>query len=234
MSAAREHAGTGAKKAKLGRQAAAKAPAHRGVSVSPELARELYRTGGGDLVVVQGAPGAGDYRPIGRLVIKARSGEPTVQIAPIANDQRADIVKSVAPSAFEPDARARALLRGREIAEEDLRAAGGAFSMEETQALLGHVSRQTVHRKIAQGEIISLTGPKRRRVFPTIQFTREGLIPGVREVLAAFPSKNAWAVLNFLINPNDRLAGRKPIDLLRAGDADLVANAARTMGMQGA
>ena len=171
---------------------------------------------------------------IGRspLVIKARSGEPTVRSR--RSPATSADVGNPSPSAFEPDARARALLRGREIAEEDLRAAGGAFSMEETQALLGHVSRQTVHRKIAQGEIISLTGPKRRRVFPTIQFTREGLIPGVREVLAAFPSKNAWAVLNFLINPNDRLAGRKPIDLLRAVDADLVANAARTTGMQGA
>jgi hypothetical protein len=40
-------------------------------------------------------------------------------------------------------------------------------------------------------------------------------------------------VLNFLVRPDPRLSGRKPIDLLRAGEIDLVVDAARRMGQQG-
>jgi hypothetical protein len=41
-------------------------------------------------------------------------------------------------------------------------------------------------------------------------------------------------VLNFLINPESRLGGRKPIDLLKAGEIESVVEAARRMGRQGA
>jgi len=40
--------------------------------------------------------------------------------------------------------------------------------------------------------------------------------------------------LNFLAQPDDRLRGRKPIDVLKEGKIDLVIEAARRMGQQGA
>jgi len=52
--------------------------------------------------------------------------------------------------------------------------------------------------------------------------------------LTPLPTRNPWAVLNFLVNPQDGLDGAKPIDRLRAGHVDDVAAAARGIGLQGA
>ena len=43
-----------------------------------------------------------------------------------------------------------------------------------------------------------------------------------------------WVVLNFLIHPDARLQGRKPIDLLSEGKVGVVVAAARRVGEAGA
>ena len=40
--------------------------------------------------------------------------------------------------------------------------------------------------------------------------------------------------MNFLSQPDDRLHGQKPIDVLKEGKVDLVIEAARRVGQQGA
>jgi hypothetical protein len=40
--------------------------------------------------------------------------------------------------------------------------------------------------------------------------------------------------LNFLVQPDDRLNGRKPIELLRTGEIDAVMDVARRVDRQGA
>ena len=61
----------------------------------------------------------------------------------------------------------------------------------------------------------------------------EGVVPGLKDVQKALPTRNPWAVLNFLVRADDRLDGRKPIEVLLNGDVDLVVSAARSMGEQG-
>jgi len=137
--------------------------------------------------------------------------------------------------AFEPDARARAVLRGRQMAMEDLQKAGGTYRLEEVCLLLGQVSRQVVERRVREGRLLAVPGPSNRRLYPTLQFDAEGDVePWVEPLLAAYPSSNPWALLHFLVNPDDRLNGRRPIDVLRAGGTDLVVTAARAMAQQGA
>jgi hypothetical protein len=51
-----------------------------------------------------------------------------------------------------------------------------------------------------------------------------------RDLHQALPTRNPWDVLNFLVNPQDRLNGAKPIERLRAGAVEEVVAAARTMG----
>jgi hypothetical protein len=53
-------------------------------------------------------------------------------------------------------------------------------------------------------------------------------------VQEALPTRNPWTVLNFLIQSDDRLNGRRPIDVLKEGKVDLAVEAARRMGEQGA
>jgi hypothetical protein len=139
------------------------------------------------------------------------------------------------PDAFAPDARARAILRGIEYAQADLRDAGGAFDITEVRAIMRGVSRQAVDRKIREGSLLAVPGPSNRRRFPTAQFSQDGsLLPGLKQVQAALNYASPWAVLNFLVNPHDSLGGEKPIDLLRRGEIDRVVDAAKRIGVQGA
>lgn len=135
--------------------------------------------------------------------------------------------------AYAPSARARALLQGVKIAEADLKEAGGTFDLEEVQAVLNNVSRQAVEKRVKDGTLLAVPGPNNRRRYPTIQFTPEGVVPGLKDVQEALPTRNPWAVLNFLVRADDRLDGRKPIEVLLNGDVDLVVSAARGMGEQG-
>ncbi|MDE2581861.1 MAG: hypothetical protein KGL52_09520 [Rhodospirillales bacterium] len=154
----------------------------------------------------------------------AASGEPDADPRPGINHD-----------AFAPDARAMALLRGRKIIEADLRAAGGTYDLASLRTLLHGVSRQRIERMVREGSLLAVPGPSHRRRYPTVQFQADGtVVPGLKAVRAALPTGNPWAVLNFLVQPDDRLNGRAPIDMLKAGAVDEVVAAARSMGRQGA
>ncbi|MEQ1931054.1 MAG: hypothetical protein ABL957_11085 [Parvularculaceae bacterium] len=136
--------------------------------------------------------------------------------------------------AFQPDAKAQALLAGVEQAKADLTNAGGAYTLEQVCALLGDISRQAVHNRVREGALFSVKAPGGRVAFPTLQFTSEGPVEGLSALVKAFPSKNRWMLLNFLVHSDDRLGNRRPIDVLKTGEVDLVVEAARTLGEHGA
>lgn len=137
--------------------------------------------------------------------------------------------------AFGLDARSRALLRGKDIALHDIKAAGGAFTLDEVCQLMGRVSRQVIERRVREGRMLAVPGPSNRRVYPAIQFRADGqVLPGIKDLLQAVPTENPWAILNFLVNPDSHLDDRKPIDLLKAGQTELVVQAAANLASQGA
>jgi hypothetical protein len=137
--------------------------------------------------------------------------------------------------AYEPDARSRALLHGIAIAERDLRAAGGAFDLDEVRTLLHGVSRQAIEKRVRDGSILAVPGPGNRRRYPAAQFMPDGSVAkGLRAVRDALPSRNPWLALNFLVNPDPRLQERRPIDLLKAGEVTAVVESAGRMAEQGA
>jgi hypothetical protein len=138
-------------------------------------------------------------------------------------------------SAFEPDARSRAILEGVRIAQEDLREAGGAYDLEQVRTLMRGVSRQAVDKRVQEGSLIAVPGPSNRRSYPTVQFNQDGsVVPGLRAVRDALQTTNPWMVLNFLVNPDARLNAKRPIELLKAGDVTTVVEAATRYGEQGA
>jgi hypothetical protein len=154
------------------------------------------------------------------------------------NDITLELTSETQPAAderaFRLDARSRALLRGKEIALQDIKAAGGAFTLEEVCQILGQVSRQVIERRVREGRLLAVPGPSNRRVYPAIQFRADGqVLPGIKDVLHALPTENPQAVLNFLVNSDHRLDDRKPIDLLKAGQTDLVVQAAANLATQG-
>ncbi len=144
-----------------------------------------------------------------------------------------EVETSIKPSAYLPNSRARALLQGLKIAEEDLKEAGGAFEPSEVQLLLSGISRQALEKRVKEGSLLAVPGPSNRRRYPVMQFTAEGVVPGLKKIQEALPTRNPWAILNFLVRSDNRLGGRKPIEVLSDGDVDLVVSAARGMGLQG-
>jgi len=148
---------------------------------------------------------------------------------------RAEKRTAVDPEAFKPDARARALLRGIEIAEADLAAAGGAYDLGQVQKLMHGVSRQRIERRVQDGTLLAVPGPSNRRRYPTIQFNPDGnVVDGLKAVKEALDFSSPWAMLSFLINPDDLLNNERPIDVLRQGNIDRVLESARRVGVQGA
>ena len=141
---------------------------------------------------------------------------------------------AIEADAYEPGPKARALLRGIEMSRQLLKETGGAFSGEQVQGLLG-VTRQAIDKKVKDLSLLAVPGPSNHRYFPAVQFSESGTpLPGLKDVRAKLPMQNPFAILDFLVSPNDLLDGAKPIDLLRGGQKDLVVRAAELQLEQGA
>jgi nucleoid DNA-binding protein len=144
--------------------------------------------------------------------------------------------ESIPESAYEPSARALALLRGKEICESDLRESGGSFTLERVENFLD-ISRQAIAEKVRDNALLAIPGPHGRRVYPVVQFTEDTddrIVPGLKNVLDSLPSANGWFRLNFLVTPDAHLGGRRPIDLLKERSIEPVVKAAKAVGVQGA
>ena len=142
--------------------------------------------------------------------------------------------RTINQAAFAPDVRGRAILEGVRVAQQDLEDAGGAYDLEQVRTLLRGISRQAIDKRVQEGSLLAVPGPSNHRSYPTLQFNRDGsIVAGLREVREALPVESPWAVLNFLVNPDDRLEGRKPIDVLRSGNVGEVIEAARLYGEPG-
>jgi len=141
----------------------------------------------------------------------------------------------VDPRAYELGPRARALLRGVRIAEEDLTAAGGAYDLAQVQLLLRGVSRQRIEQRVKDKALLAVPGPSSRRRYPTIQFNADGsLVDGLRQVQETLDFSSPWSVLSFLVTPDASLDGEQPIEVMRRGELGLVLESARRVGTQGA
>lgn len=145
-----------------------------------------------------------------------------------------EVAPDVQPSAYSPDARGRAILRGVRMTEDMLKAAGGAFDLAEVQAIFRGVSRQAIDKRVQEGSLLAVPGPNGSRRYPVGQFLSDGsLVKGLKEVHAALPVRAPWSAFLFLMQPHDGLNGRTPLDALREGDLDLVIAAAQRLGVQG-
>lgn len=176
----------------------------------------------------------GDYPKL-KLPRSKAKGFWQMRLVKAKDHRKADkSLPQIKASAFQPGARARALLRGAEAIAEDLKAAGGTFDLEAVCSLT-HLTRQAIHKQVTDGRLLAVPGPSNRNVYPVAQFNDDGRpVEGLKEVREALGSGSPWMLLNFLVNPEARLDNRKPIDLLRAGKFDVVVEAARHVGIQGA
>jgi phytoene dehydrogenase-like protein len=99
----------------------------------------------------------------------------------------------------------------------------GALTAPQVAELLGS-SRQTPLSRAAAGALLAVMDRGAWR-FPAWQFDPEGpdgVVEGLSDVLRALDGLSPFAKLVWLSRPNPYLEQRRPIDALRAGDAERV------------
>ena len=131
-----------------------------------------------------------------------------------------------------PDPLTQALLRGSEMKREMLKAEGGALSAQQLAAHLG-ITPQGLGRKRDRDHLFWLEIGE-GYVYPAFQIGKNGLLSGIREVLAAFEVDDPWMRVQFMLTGERRLDGRRPIDVLREGKVEEVVRAASAYGEHGA
>lgn len=132
----------------------------------------------------------------------------------------------------EPDPLTAALLRGVEAKRALLKAEGGVLSAQQLAAHLG-ITPQGLGKKREKAQIFFVEVGD-GYVYPAFQIDENGLLPGIREVLDAFKVDDPWMRAHFMLTGERRLSGRRPIDVLRAGEIAPVVKAASAYGEHGA
>jgi hypothetical protein len=139
---------------------------------------------------------------------------------------RSEVVGS---AVTELDPLAPALARGVEHRRTLLNLAGSAMSAEEAGQILG-ITRQAVDKRRRAGTLLAVREGSDWR-YPACQFEDGEVVAGLPDVMRRFDPANAWMVLDFLLAPDTVLAGRTPLEALKAGDHDQVLRLVR--GIQG-
>jgi len=132
----------------------------------------------------------------------------------------------------EIDPLAEAKMRGI-LRQADLyNAEGGCVSAEEAGSLIA-VTRQTVDKMRRMKELVALPKGRDGWIYPIWQFADGRPLIGLESVLKALAIEGPWVQVSFLLSGNERLQGKRPIELLRKGKAKLVLEAACTFGKNG-
>ena len=112
---------------------------------------------------------------------------------------------------------------------------GGAVSASDAAKLYGGrkpVTAEAMRRNAKLGSVIAVRDGLGEWLFPVWQFeSRGGVIPGLSDVLAALkdghPAYTDTTPITFFLNPSPHLAGRTPLEALKAGELDEVVREAR-------
>jgi hypothetical protein len=132
----------------------------------------------------------------------------------------------------ESDPLTAALLRGAETKREMLRSEGGVLSAPQLAAFLG-ITVAGLNKRRERNQVFWLEVGD-GYVYPAFQIGETALAPGMREVLAAFTVDDPWMRVHFMLTGDQRLGGKRPLDLLRAGKVEPVVQAAAAYGEHGA
>lgn len=126
----------------------------------------------------------------------------------------------------EEEAKARVLARGVLARKRLEQAEGGSLSSEEVAHLLGLNKRQSVDYHRREKALVAWRTSAGKWRYPRWQFSKHGILPGVKECLRALAADNEWGAMIFFLSPRYSLDGRRPLDLLREGKVEEVVAAA--------
>ena len=126
-----------------------------------------------------------------------------------------------------------AMARGAAIKRELLTSGGGGLTSSQVASALG-MTRQAVDKRRGRRALLAVPNGSGEYVYPACQFTSDGVVPGLEEVLRAFRIQNPWTQLSVLLAPAPALGGKTILDALKSGDAERAITLARSFGEQAA
>ena len=148
----------------------------------------------------------------------------------------ASLLSDLAPLALDLsaiDPFVEAMARGTAIKLELLTNGGGGLTSSQVSSALG-ITRQAVDKRRLRRALLAVPTGSGEFVYPACQFTSDGVIPGLEEVLRAFQIQSPWTQLSVLIAPTPALGGKTLIESLQSGAVEEAVAIAAAIGEQAA
>ena len=100
-----------------------------------------------------------------------------------------------------------AMARGAAIKQELLTSGGGGLTSSQVSRALG-ITRQAVDKRRIRRALLAVPNGSGEYVYPACQFTSDGVITGLEEVLRAFQIRSPWTQLSMLLASAPALGGK--------------------------
>lgn len=126
-----------------------------------------------------------------------------------------------------------AMARGAAIKQELLARAGGGLTSNQVASALD-ITRRAVDKRRSRRALLAVSNGSGDYVYPACQFTSEGAIAGLEEVLRAFRIRNPWTQLSVLLSPAPALRGKTILEALKSGAIERASALAASFGDQAA
>ena len=126
-----------------------------------------------------------------------------------------------------------AMARGAAIKRDLLTSGGGGLTSSQVAGALG-ITRQAVDKRRIRHALLAVPNGSGEYVYPACQFTPEGVMPGLEEVLRAFRITNPWTQLSMLLAPAPSLEGKTILEVLKAGQIERAVDIVTSFGEQAA
>ena len=126
-----------------------------------------------------------------------------------------------------------AMARGAAIKQELLTRGGAGLTSSQVSGTLG-ITRQAVDKRRRRRALLAVPNGSGEYVYPACQFTSDGVIPGLEDVLRAFQIKSPWTQLSALLASAPALEGKSIIEALKSGAIERAVAVAASLGEQAA
>lgn len=126
-----------------------------------------------------------------------------------------------------------AMARGAAIKQELLTSGGGGLTSSQVSNALG-ITRQAVDKRRIRHALLAVPNGSGEYVYPACQFTRDGVVAGLEEVLRAFQIRSPWSQLSVLLAPAPALGGKTIVEALKSGAIKKAVAIAASFGEQAA
>ena len=126
-----------------------------------------------------------------------------------------------------------AMARGAAIKQELLTSSGGGLTSSQVASALG-ITRQAVDKRRSRRALLAVPNGSGDYVYPACQFTSDGVITGLEEVLRAFQIQSPWTQLSALLASAPALGGKTILEVLKSGVSERAIAIAASFGEQAA